>query len=251
MTPRVIAVCGKGGVGKTTVSAITSHELFRRKDRRALIIDADPAGGLQMALHFPEGTSINQVRVETISEIKKKNRDKKDLARGIDYMLARALIEKGHLAFLSLGRPEEVGCYCSVNTLLREAIEELSGKFDLTLIDAEAGIEQVNRNVMKAVDYLLLVSDTSAKAVKVAETIRGVAFKHGDKRKAGLLVNRARSVEELEEIRGRTNLDVLGRVPEDETIRKFDGQNLSFFDLPSCPASEAVIRALSVARILD
>lgn len=68
--------------------------------------------------------------METINEIKKKNRDKKDLARGIDYLLARALIEKGNLAFLSLGRPEEVGCYCSVNTLLREAIEELSGKFD-------------------------------------------------------------------------------------------------------------------------
>jgi CO dehydrogenase maturation factor len=181
LTPRVIAVCGKGGVGKTTVSAITSHELFRRKDRRALIIDADPAGGLQMALHFPEGTSINQVRVETINEIKKKNRDKKDLARGIDYMLARALIEKGHLAFLSLGRPEEVGCYCSVNTLLQEAIEELSGKFDLTLIDAEAGIEQVNRNVMKAVDYLLLVADTSAKAVKVAETIRRLHLRAPEK----------------------------------------------------------------------
>ncbi len=250
MTPRVISVCGKGGVGKTMVSAILCGELCRRKDRKALIIDADHAGGLEMALHFPGGKSINQVRVETIQEIKKKNADQKDLARGIDYMVARALTERGNLAFLSLGRPEEVGCYCSVNNLLREAIEQLAVKFDFTLIDAEAGIEQVNRNVMKAVDYLLLVSDTSAKAVHVAETIRKVAFKNTGETKAGLLVNRAHSEKEIEEIQSRTTLDVIGWVPEDETIRKFDGQNLSFFSLPFCPASEAVIKAVARAGIL-
>lgn len=231
MTPRVIAVCGKGGVGKTMVSAVLCGELCRRKDRKALIIDADHAGGLEMALHFSGGKSINQVRVETIQEIKKKNTDHKNLARGIDYMVARALTERGNLAFLSLGRPEEVGCYCSVNSLLREAVEALAMKFDFTLLDAEAGIEQVNRNVMRAVDYLLLVSDTSAKAV--------------------LLINRAHSEEEVGEIKSRTTLDVIGWVPEDETIREFDGQNLSFFGLPSCPASEAVIKAVVRAGILS
>lgn len=251
MTPRVIAVCGKGGVGKTVVSAIMCGELCRRRDRKALLIDADHAGGLGMALQFPEGKSINQVRVETIQEIKKKIADPKDLARGIDFMVARALTERGNLAFLSLGRPEEVGCYCSVNSLLREAIEQLAVKFDLTWIDAEAGIEQVNRNVMKGVDYLLLVADTSAKAVKVAETIKSVAFKNTGKTKAGLLINRVHSEEEVEQITSRTSLEVIGWVPEDETIRRFDEENLSFFSLTSCPASEAVIKALARAGIPD
>ncbi len=251
MTAKVIAVCGKGGVGKTTVSAIIAGELSRRKDLKALIVDADHAGGLAMALDFPGGKSINQVRVDTINEIKKKNTDNKDLARGIDYMMARALIERENLAFLSLGRPEEVGCYCSVNSLLRQAVELLAVKFDITLIDAEAGIEQVNRKVMKAVDYLLLVSDTSAKAVKVAETIKDVAVKNSGRVDTGLLINRVRSDDEFEGVRARTSLNVIGRVPEDDTIREFDGKNLSFFGLPSCSASEAVINALLKAGIPD
>jgi len=250
VTPRVVAVCGKGGVGKTMVSAILCGELGRRKDRKALIIDADHAGGLEMALQLSGGKSINQVRVETIREIRKKNADHQDLARGIDYMVARALTEKGNLAFLSLGRPEEVGCYCSVNSLLREAIEQLAVRFDFTLIDAEAGIEQVNRNVMKAVDYLFLVSDTSAKAVRVAETIQKVAFENAGEAKAGLLVNRVHSKAELEEVKSRTALDVIGWIPEDETIRTFDGQNLSFFSLPPCPASAAVIEAAARVGVL-
>ena len=79
MTPRVMAVCGKGGVGKTTVAAIMAAELLRRKNIKALIIDADHAGGLEMALDFQGGKSINQVRVETINQIKKKNTDNKEL----------------------------------------------------------------------------------------------------------------------------------------------------------------------------
>jgi len=105
--------------------------------------------------------------------------------------------------------------------------------------------------IMEAVDYLLLVSDTSAKAVKVAETIKRVAFKHIGEIKAGLLINRVHSEEEVEQITSHTSLEVIGWVPEDGTIRRFDEKNLSFFSLTSCPASEAVIKALARAGILD
>jgi len=247
---KVVAVCGKGGVGKTTVCAVLAAELLRRKKLKALIVDADPAGGLSMALKIPIKRSIDQVRIETIRTIKKGKRDKKDIALSVDYLLMEALTEKGNLGFLSIGRPQEIGCYCSVNDLLKDSIEILAREFDLTIIDAEAGIEQVNRNVMSAVNYLILVSDTSAKAIKLAETIARVAKKISGQNKAGLLLNRVRSGKEAEGIKSRLKIDLIGWIPEDDTIRRFDADELSFFNLPPCPASQSIISALESAKIL-
>ncbi len=248
---KVIAVCGKGGAGKTTVAAVIAQALSRRADLKALIVDADHAGGLGMALGFPVKRSINEVRNETIREIQKGGADKKEIALSVDYLMMDAVAERSGLAFLWIGRPEHIGCYCSVNKLLRDAIELLAGRFDVTLIDAEAGIEQVNRNVMSAVDYLILVSDTSAKGIRVAETIRNVAGRVSGQTSAGLILNRVRSEEEAGEIAARTDIEVIGWIPEDDTVRKFDAQELSFFDLPDCPASQAIVRSIEESKLLE
>ncbi len=250
MRHKVVALCGKGGVGKTTVSAVIARALSLRKDLRALIVDADPAGGLGMALSVPVKRSVDEVRTDIIRTIKKGESDKRDLAVSVDYLLMEAVTERGNLAFLSIGRPEQIGCYCSVNTLLKNAIELLAGNFDITVIDAEAGIEQVNRNVMSAVDFLVLVSDTSVKGIRVAETIKKVAGEISGQDKTGLLLNRVRSEDEVGEISARTELDIIGWLPEDETIRRFDARELSFFNLPPCPAYNAAVKALEKAGIL-
>lgn len=164
--------------------------------------------------------------------------------------MMEALTEKGNLAFLSIGRPLELGCYCSVNNLLRDAIELLADQFDLTVIDAEAGIEQVNRNVMSAVEFLVLVSDPSHRGIQVAETIRKVAGRISGPNQTGLLLNRVCSQNELKGIRRPQGLDLMGWIPEDETIRRFDTKGLGFFDLPSCPAREAVLKAFERANLL-
>ena len=250
MSPRVVAVCGKGGVGKTTVAAVLARSLSRQTERKVLLVDADPAGGLGLALSLPVQRSLNRVRRDTIREIKQGEADRRDLAVSLDYRLLEAVTERGNLAFLSIGRPEEVGCYCPVNTLLREALELLADQFDLTVIDAEAGIEQVNRKVMSAVDYLVLVSDLSVKGIRVAETIYQVAREVSGQDQAGLLLNRVRSAEEINEVQARTRLEVIGAIPEDETIRRFDTQELSFFDLPECPAATAIWKAMERLGIL-
>lgn len=245
----ILAVCGKGGVGKTTVSAIGAKALAA-SGRKALIVDADPAGGLAMALGIEPARTLNDVRKSLIEEVKAGHRDEKDLAVSVDYLVAEALTERGNLAFLSIGRPEDVGCYCKVNVILKDAIEMLGGMFGIALVDAEAGIEQVNRKVMGAVDYVLLVSDTSAKAVRVAETIREVSGRMIPDAGAGLLVNRVREDAEADRVAAGTSLEVVGRVPEDDTVREFDATQRSFFDLPECPASTAVETALAAAGLL-
>jgi CO dehydrogenase maturation factor len=237
---RVIAVCGKGGVGKTTVSALLARLLSEDGDGKLLVVDADPAVGLGMALsRFPERT-VNDVRKEIISTVRKHSTDSIDLAASIDYKMMEIVMDTGNMGFLSVGRPEEEGCYCQLNTLLREAIEALSSHFDLTLIDAEAGVEQVNRRVMRAVSHLLLVSDTTLKGIRVAEAIRKVADDAVDYRKIGLLINRARAGDDASGLASGTDLPFLGWIPEDDTVRDFDNQARSFLEIPASPALEAV-----------
>lgn len=240
----IVAVCGKGGVGKTTVTAVAARELSRLKSVKALVVDADPGGGLEMALSIKPKKTLNDVRKELIEEVKEGKRDERDLAVSLDYLLVEALTEVGNLAFLSIGRPEDEGCYCKVNVLLKDAIEGLSGRFDVTLIDAEAGIEQVNRKVMRAVDFVLLVSDTSTKGIRVGETIKQVADRMVKGERAGLLINRVRDEGAVDSIKASTFLEVIGWIPEDDTIRHFDEDDITFFDLPDCAAVASIKKAL-------
>jgi CO dehydrogenase maturation factor len=243
---KVMAVCGKGGVGKTTISALLSRLLSEDVSGKVLVVDADPAVGLGMALNrFPDRT-VNDIRKEIISTVREHSTDSVDLAASVDYKMLEIVMDSGNLGFLSVGRPEEEGCYCQLNTLLREAIESLSSHFDLTLIDAEAGVEQVNRRVMRSVSHLLLVSDATLKGIRVAEAIRKVADKAVDYRKMGLIINRARDESDARGLADRTELPLLGWIPEDDTVREFDNQARSFLEMPICPALEAVR-----SRILD
>jgi len=246
---RIIAVCGKGGVGKTTVSAIIAQHLARREGVKTLVVDADPAGGLAMALGFKSQFTLNDIRRETIEEIRRGETDKQDLAASIDYRLWDAIHEHGRLAFFPIGRPEEIGCYCSVNSLLRRAIELLAEEFQVILIDAEAGIEQINRQVMSQVDTLLLVSDRSLKGLRVIETIADVAGNLTESLGVHLLLNRITSTEQAGQVAGNTDLPLAGWAPEDETVARFDAEGLSFFDLPECPAAKAIVEVLAKLQI--
>ncbi len=242
---RVIATLGKGGVGKTTISAMLVKALAVSGVGKVLAIDADPAGGLGLALDMPVSKTVNDVRVEIIQAVKDGGGNKPELAISLDYRLLEALAERDNVAFLSVGRPEEEGCYCQLNTLLRESIEVLSRGFDVTVVDAEAGIEQINRRVMKAVDTLLLVSDTSLKGMKVAGSIAEAAKEAAGYGQAFFLLNRVRPEEDPDALASSWGHPLCGWLPEDETVHLFDRQGRSFLDLPDCPAFAALSEAMA------
>ena len=83
--------------------------------------------------------------------------------------------EQNGFAFIAVGRPESAGCYCKINSYLKDVIQMLSENFDYVVIDGEAGIEQINRRVMEKVTHLVLITDASRKGIQVVQTIKGVA----------------------------------------------------------------------------
>ncbi len=236
-SPVIIAVCGKGGVGKTSVSALLTKAFCENKANRVLAIDADPAIGLSYALGIKVYKTVDDIRNNLIARLKnKEHTDQREILSNLDYELFESLEEKENLAFLAIGRPETRGCYCRVNDLLKRVIQEISESFDYVIIDAEAGIEQINRRVMAMVTHLLLVTDTSAKSVNVIKTIRQVAKKSLPLAGAMALFNRVKDQSEVGAILPRMESPVIGSIPEDETIRVFDRDGKSFFNLPDCNA---------------
>lgn len=244
---KILALCGKGGVGKTSVSALMVKLLASRNGKKVLAIDADPAVGLATALGITVKKTVDDIRKDLINGIRKSGpQGGSETLKRLDYDVFDALEERDGFALLAIGRPEDEGCFCKVNNLLKDIIADLAGKFDVVLIDGEAGIEQINRRVMKTVDHLVLVSDTSAKGIGVANTIALVAGdrKAVDYRNVGLVLNRVRSEAEASDIRKRTGLDVYGWLADDEAIRDFDFRGAPLTGLPETSPSPSTVGAI-------
>ncbi|MGA2782901.1 MAG: AAA family ATPase [Smithella sp.] len=250
---KTIALCGKGGVGKTSVSALMIKNLAQRKNLKVLAIDADPSVGLCTALGVQIKKTVDDIRNDLINSIKKgENQDKATTLNMLDYELFDALTEYDNIGLLAIGRPESEGCFCKVNSLLKDIIQDLAKNFDVVLIDGEAGVEQINRRVMKTVDHLIMISDTSAKGVNVAITIKHLAQdnKAVDYKSMGMILNRVRDESEVSNIKKNLPIQLLGWLPENDLIREFDFQGRSFLDFPdsaeACKTVKQIIQDLQI-----
>ena len=243
----VLALCGKGGVGKTSISATIVKILSSNPDNKVLAIDADPAVGLSTALGVNVTKTVDDIRNELIQRVESgKTTDKAEMLSMLDYEMFSALEEKENIAFLAIGRPELEGCYCQVNHILKDLIASVADNFDFVVIDGEAGIEQINRRVMAKVSHLILVSDASAKGINVAKTIQTVSKTAIDYEKAGLILNRLRNKNEYEKLIIPAEIDCLGWVPEDDSIRSYDIAGRSILEINDTSAIQAVKNCLNV-----
>jgi len=253
---RLIAVCGKGGVGKTVFTALAARVLLESgKAGKLLLIDADPAMGLPSALGVEVSRTMGQVREEIIETARNATEeDKLQLADRIDYLTLQALTEKEAFSLLAMGRTEARGCYCPVNTLLRGAIELLSVSFDTILIDGEAGLEQLQRQVMQGVDLLILVSDPSTRGLRTVAAISEMVHKDAALRcrRVGVVFNRIQdSPEELIAWAERAGLEVLGWIPQDENISRHDFSGKPLTELPAATPALAAVQRIFETRVLS
>jgi len=223
------------------------RHLAGRDGRKVLAIDADPCTGLSLSLGVPVKKSVDDIRKDLIAAIgNRRNPGGPDTLRALDYEIFDALSEGDGFALLSIGRPEDEGCFCRVNSLLKDVIRDLATGFDYVLIDGEAGVEQINRRVMKQVNHLIIVSDASAKGINVARTISRVAGGNRavDFLTMGLVLNRVRGEDEVREIGRGIDLDIYGWIPEDDRIREYDHQGRPLLYMPEDSPADRVVRKL-------
>lgn len=235
----IIAVAGKGGVGKTSLSATIVRCLVEKyPDKKILAIDADPAVGLSTALGIDVNLTIDDIRKEIIASVDDGDtRTAIELLGEAKYRIFDALVETDGYSFIAVGRPETAGCYCKINSYLKEVIAILSNEFDYVVIDGEAGIEQINRRVMEKVTHLLLITDPSKKGCQVISTIKSVADELVMYEKIGVIVNRMAD-ESLKDYINTNGIPVLSYIENDKNLSMFDIKGENVFNLP--PESNVV-----------
>lgn len=230
---KIIAVAGKGGVGKTSVSAsIVKTLVAKYPESRILAIDADPAIGLSTALNIDPENTLDDIRKSIVQNVEDGNpKDAIEILGDARFKIFDTIVEKDGFAFLAIGRPESTGCYCKVNAYLKDVISMLSQEFDYVVIDGEAGIEQVNRRVMDKVTHLLLITDPSKKGTQVVKTIKKVADELVMYEEVGVIVNRVGDISLKDYIKTEV-IPILTYIEEDKNLASFDIQGKSIFNLP-------------------
>jgi len=233
MEPVIIALAGKGGVGKTSLSAMVVKILTQTyPEKKILAIDADPAKGLATALGIELKLTLDDIRSEIIASVEEGNtKDAMELVTESRYRIFDAIVQKEGFAFLGIGRPEAAGCYCRINSYLKSVIEMVSSQFDYVVIDGEAGVEQINRRVMEKVSHLLLVTDASRKGIEVIQTIHDLASKMIEFDKVGCVFNRIEDPTLTKELK-LEGIEILGTIPSDPNIIGFDIAAKNFMELP-------------------
>src|SRR3970282_371006 len=126
---------------------------------------------------------------------------------------------------IAMGRPEGQGCYCAVNHLLRQILDEMGKSYATVVIDNEAGMEHISRRTTRDVALLLGVTDATVRGVRTAQSIATMAGEVDvHVRRKMLVINRVAGdlPEELEAAIAATGLEGAGRIPADEQIAALD-----------------------------
>ena len=230
---KTIVVTGKGGVGKTVVSALMIRYLKERASGAVLAIDADPDSNLPAVLDVPVHQTLGDIREGTLTDIRKLPSGM-DKAAYIEAGLHETLVETPKVDFLVMGRPEGPGCYCYVNNLLRKFADDLLPSYEWIVTDSEAGMEHLSRRTATNIDHLVVVVNENPQSVACARRISEViASVRNEVRSRRLLVNNVPQdrVESVREKASELGFDFLGHIPHDDALEKALFEGRSLYDL--------------------
>ena len=142
----ILAMTGKGGVGKTTLSALTLAWIAKNGGSPVLAVDADSNANLNEALGIPFNATVGGIRESARKEAQTlKGVSKQEF---LDLRVQEALVENKGYDLIVMGRPEGQGCYCFANNVLRDVLDKLARNYKNIVIDSEAGLEHISRRTL-------------------------------------------------------------------------------------------------------
>ena len=229
-------MAGKGGTGKTTLSALLIKNLVEKGLTPVLAVDADANENLNELLGLSVETSLGDIR----------ERMKTETPPGMtkrDYMemyINRAIIEAKGFDLLVMGQPEGPGCYCMANTILAQVMEGLARSYRYLIVDNEAGMEHLSRLNLRKIHTLFVVSDSSIRGIVTAARIADLtkALKVEVRNKV-LIVNRvskdlpAALKDQIQEAVQKTDLLFGGYVTASDDIFQSELRQESLLELPA------------------
>lgn len=247
----VIAVAGKGGVGKTTLCGMLVQYLCEQGKGPVLAVDADANSNLNEVLGVKVDTTLGDVREEIArAEMSKNNPIPAGVSKA-DYAEMRfedALIEDDDFDLLVMGRTQGKGCYCFVNGLLQAQLAKYQNNYPYFVVDNEAGMEHISRGVLPTMQTAILVSDCSRRGVQAVGRIAKL-IEECDMHPStvGLIINRAPKGElnaGIQEEIDNQGLHLLGVVPQDETVYEYDCEGRPTASLPEDNPVKKALRAI-------
>ena len=247
----VIAVAGKGGVGKTTLKGLIIQYLGEKGKGPILAVDADANSNLNEVLGVEVETTLGEIREEVAgAEMASKNPIPSGVSKAdyMEYKFDDALAGSDGFDLLVMGRTQGKGCYCFVNGLLQAQIQRLEKNYPYIIVDNEAGMEHISRGVLPNMETAILVSDCSRRGVQAAGRIAQLIKEcNMHPRQVGLIVNRAPdgklnegTREEIE----KQGLHLLGVVPQNDTVYEYDCDGTPTVDLPEDSPVKKAIREI-------
>ena len=168
----IIALVGKGGVGKSTISSQLTRALSKKEV--VLAVDADPNSNLCDKLGIEVTGTIGGLRNEIVAhpDMIPAGMSKQDY---ITLHVRQIMTETDRIDLLVMGRPEGEGCYCFTNDVLKHCFMDLIPNYKYTVIDNEAGMEHLSRRVLPKANVMIFVSDPTRIGVRTASRLSKLA----------------------------------------------------------------------------
>lgn len=234
-----IAIGGKGGVGKTTVTSLLARCLAVNENNKVIAIDADPVANLAAGLGIPEDEPITPI--SGLTELIEERTGAKAGTMGgffslnpkVDDIPDRFSLVRDNVKLLVMGTVQSggSGCICPESTVLKALMNHLVlFRDDIVVMDMEAGVEHLGRATSASVDALVIVVNPGARSRAAAEKIRKLGTDIGIQ-KVLVLGNRVKGAEDEELIRSSLpDFEILGFLPENDEVVASDREGRRPFE---------------------